>query len=127
MSDGSPLSELMASNDPMATPLMSVGPPPAMPTGPATDPHIGQPIAPMMQPPVGDSPPSQKRSKQSGAGGDLRDAFIVALVCFISLMPTVQRILASQLSMMEDKTSAAVVTSCIAGIGFYVLKEYMSK
>lgn len=121
----SELNELMASNDPMATPVMPIGPPPAAPTGPSTDNVQQPPIAPMMQPPLTvntqNAPPPKKKSPLQSA--EMKDAFLVALVCFVVLMPGVQRTLFTQLSFMEDKTNAALVTSALVGIGFFFARD----
>lgn len=120
------LNELMASNDPMATPVMPVGPPPAMPTHPSSDSVAQQPIAPMMQPPVHQTqPPAQQKKKSLMQNSELKEAFLVALLCFIVLMPGVQRTLITQLSFMEDKTNAALVTSSLVGISFFFIREHL--
>ena len=118
----SPISELMASGRRLPSCPWDHLPPCHRA---ASDPAISAPVAPMMQPPVDMQPPAKKA--RGSSGGDFRDAFMVALVCFVALMPTVQRILTAQFAMMEDKTSAALITAGLAGAGYYFLKEYLSK
>ena len=98
------LQELMASNDPMATPIMSVGPPPAMPTHPSNDGVQQQPIFRLCnrQSPLRN--PNAKKKKSFMNSPELKDAFLVALIVFLVLMPSVQTTLLSHMHALEDKT-----------------------
>ena len=121
------LSELMASNDPMATPVMSVGPPPAMPTHPSNDGMQQQPIAPLMQPPVPmTDAPKKKPNYNPMQSPEAKDAFLVTLISFIVLMPTVQRSILTQFPVLEDRTYLGLATAVLTGFAFYYAREHLS-
>lgn len=121
----SELQELMASNDPMATPIMSVGPPPAMPTHPSNDGMQQQPVSPLMQPPI--TTADTKKKVQFINSPEVKDAFLVALVVFLVLMPSVQTALINQFSLLEDKTMLGLASSSLAGAGFFFAKQYLDQ
>ena len=121
------LQELMASNDPMATPIMSVGPPPAMPTHPGNDSIQQQPIAPLMQSqiPMVNSEKPKKKSPLSTP--EAKDAFLVALLVFLVLMPGVQAALLNQIPMLEDKTMMGLASALLAGVGYFFAKQHLEQ
>lgn len=121
------LQELMASNDPMATPIMSVGPPPAMPTHPSNDGIQQQPISPLMQPPVPLGNPNSKKKKSFMNSPELKDAFLVALIVFLVLMPSVQTTLLSHMPALEDKTLAGLASAVLAAVGYYFGKQHLDQ
>jgi hypothetical protein len=120
------LQELMASNDPMATPIMSVGPPPAMPTHLGND-GIQQPISPLMQPSVPLANPSSKKKKSFMSNPELKDAFLVALIVFLILMPSVQTTLHSHMPALEDKTLSGLASAVLAAATFYFGKQHLDR
>ena len=96
----SDIAELMASNDPMATPVMSLGPAPPSPMNTSLPPGVSNtstmhekqieqmsPMAAML--------PDSAKSKPSKTklNADQKTAIVVAICTFIVFLPNVQQLL----------------------------------
>ena len=130
------LTDMMAAGDPMLTPASQdqgapIGPPPPMNTTPEQQPPANhqqmqqmmmqQPLLP--QTAVTGSPPKKKTKTE--LPDDVKDAFVVSMVAFLVLVPNVQSLIASKLSIMENPTAATLVNAVLIAVAFYFLKEHV--
>lgn len=129
----SDIAELMASNDPMATPVMSLGPapPPPMNTSPEVnntatmhDKQIEQ-MSPLMDvlPDSSKSKPSKTRLKP-----DQKTAIVVAICTFLVLLPNVQQLLTQQLPVLTSNNTLHLVTnSILVAFVFMYMKDHIGE
>lgn len=125
----SDIADLMASNDPMATPVMSLGPAP--PTN--TTPQTGQPdVTSVMHEkqieqisPLSQVLPDKKVTK-SKLTPEQRVSIVVAICAFIVLMPNVQQLLTQQLPVLSSNATLLVISNSalIAGL-FFVMRDHI--
>lgn len=130
----SDIAELMASNDPMATPVMSLGPAPPQNTSPP--PGVGNTAAMHEKQIAQMSPLSQvlpdeakaPRGKGSRLSPEQKAAVIVGICTFIVLLPNVQQLLTSQLPVLTSNGTLHVVTnSVLVAFLFFYMKEHISE
>ena len=135
----SDITELMASNDPMATPVMSLGPsPPQVSPGDAMDrreqnpPPFPQSMTHMM--PV--EPPSNNNATlPPGRRGNLnltreqQDCVVVVVCAFVVLLPNVQALLTQQLPVLKSNETLFVLVNSvlIALLYFFVRDSFVKK
>ena len=130
MSEISDISDLMASNDPMATPVMSLGPPPPQ----NTSPHIqGENVAQMHEQHVAmahqaDEEPvaKPKPTNKSKLTVEQRVAIVVGCCAFIILLPNVQQVINQRLPVLTSNSTLQVLAnSAFIGLLFFVLREHI--
>lgn len=133
------LTDLMAAGDPMLTPASQdmgapMGPPPPMNTTREQPPDHQQLQQMMQQQPVSQllptdpaAPvaPTRKRAVGSELPDDVKDAFVVAMVAFLVLVPNIQSILKDKLAFTQNATMATLVNSLLIAAAFYFLKEHV--
>tara|TARA_Y100000741_G_scaffold361994_1_gene346958 strand:+ start:573 stop:965 length:393 start_codon:yes stop_codon:yes gene_type:complete len=125
----SDIADLMASNDPMVTPVMSLGPAP--PTN--TSPQLGQPDTTSIMhekqieqmSPLSQVLPDRKVTK-SKLTTEQRVSIVVAICAFIVLLPNVQQLLTQQLPVLSSNSTLLVVSNSalIAGL-FFVMRDHI--
>ena len=135
----SEISDLMASNDPMATSVMSIGPSPPVNT---TPPSRGEAPAQIHEGQVQaytSAPPSRRAGGAGGAGGqgtprrkmqklnaEQREAFVATCCAFIVLLPNIQQMLLQQVPVLgTNSTLLTLVNASLVGILFFVLREHI--
>ena len=128
------LTSLMESGDPMLSAVQNepsplgaaapLGPPPPMNTQPISPPSHQQ-LQAMMQPSVPTPRPRPNAATDTSMTPDLKDAFVVALVAFVVLLPNVQALLSARLGFMSHKTTATLVNAALMAVAFYFLKEHI--
>lgn len=127
----SEISELMASNDPMATPVVSLGPPP---------PQIHPESSPQEQASVlrekytEQLPPVQNTSQQKSAKStskltaDQKLTVIVGICTFIVLLPNVQQLLTTQLPILtSNSTLHVVMNSVLVSLVFATMRDHFGE
>lgn len=121
------ISELMAAGDPMLSPVapeQEMGPPPPMNTSPTQNVPQHHQLQEMMN--SNDvKPPKPMKRASDALNADVKDAIVVAFVAFAVLLPNVQSLLASKLSMMQTQTSATLFNAIIIALAFYFMKEHV--
>lgn len=121
----SSISELMAAGDPMLSPVgteQEMGPPPPMNTTPMNAPPQHQQMQDLM---AARPPPVKKKKTVTAVTPDMKDAVVVALVAFAILLPNVQTMLSSKISMMKTPTTATLLNAILIAVAFYMLKEHV--
>lgn len=128
----SEISDLMASNDPMATPVMNLGAPPPPPVntmpGP-TDPSLYDRSVEMQVPGLSGTPP-QTEARQAQTKSKLTTeqklTVVVAICAFIVLIPNVQQLLNQQLPVLSSNATLQVLVNAafIAAL-YHVMKDQM--
>lgn len=116
----SDIADLMASNDPMATPVMSLGPSPPPPINTSPPPGVNN-TSEMHEKqleqmsPLSSMLPNAMKSKtnKSRLSSDQRSALIVGICAFIVLLPNVQQLLVQQLPVLTSNHTLHVITNSI--------------
>ena len=131
----SDIAELMASNDPMATPVMSLGPAPPSPIN--TSPPTGvNNVATMhekqieqMSPLSGIIPDTAKpKSSKTKLTPDQKTAVVVAICTFIVLLPNVQQLITHQLPVLATNSTLHLVTnSTLVAFVFMYMKDHIGQ
>lgn len=127
----SDIADLMASNDPMATPVMSLGPAPPTNTSPQLG-HTERDTTSIMHEkqieqmsPLSQVLPDRKVTK-SKLTTEQRVSIVVAICAFIVLLPNVQQLLTQQLPVLSSNSTLLVVSNSalIAGL-FFVMRDHI--
>ena len=126
----SDIAELMASNDPMATPVMSLGPAPPPPMNTSPPPGVNNTAImqekqlEQMSTVIPDyNKPKQQKSKLSA---DQKTAIVVGICTFVVLLPNVQQLLAQQLPVLTTNSTLHVVTnSVLVAFIFMYMKDHI--
>lgn len=128
----SDIAELMASNDPMATPVMSLGPAPPPPVN--TSPHLGGNNTPTMHEKQLEQmssifPDSAKpKSSKTKLTPDQKTAVVVAICTFIVLLPNIQQLLTQQLPVLTTNSTLHLVTnSILVAFVFMYMKDHIGE
>jgi hypothetical protein len=127
----SDIAELMASNDPMATPVMSLGPAPPPPMNTSPPPGVNNTASmhekqiEQMSPLSGILPDSTKsKSPKTKLTPDQKTAIIVAICTFIVFLPNVQQLLTSQLPVLSTNNTFLLLTnSTLVALVFMYMKD----
>ena len=132
----SDIAELMASNDPMATPVMSLGPaPPPLPMNTSPPPGVNntstmheQQIE-QMSPLSGVYPDTAKpKSSKTKLAPDQKTAVVVAICTFLVLLPNVQQLLTQQLPVLTTNSTLHLVTnSTLVALVFMYMKDHIGE
>ena len=131
----SDIAELMASNDPMATPTMSLGPAPPPPMNTSPLPGVNN-VATMhekqieqMSPLSGIIPDTTKpKSFKTKLTLDQKTAVIVAICTFLVLLPNVQHLLTQQLPVLATNSTLHLVTnSTLVAFVFMYMKDHIGE
>jgi len=131
MSEISEISDLMASNDPMGTPVMALGPPPPVNTTPQIQ---GENTSQLHEQQIAmthqniEEPIVHKKSRNSHSKLTLeqRIAIVVSCCVFIILIPNVQQLLVNQFPVIvSNATLHVTVNAILVGLLFYFLKDQM--
>ena len=129
----SEIADLMASNDPMATPVMSLGPSPPPPVNTSQDgasntAALHEKQIEQMSPLANLIPEQKKGMSKSKLGVDQKLSIIVSICAFIILIPNVQQLLVSQLPVLTTNTTLHVVAnSALIGLLFMYMKDHISE
>lgn len=129
----SEISELMASNDPMATSVMSIGPAPPVNTTPSMSEataqiHEKQVEAFTTNNPLSSGNVSRETTKRKmhKLNVEQREALIVACCAFIVLLPNIQQMILQQLPVLgTNSTLYTLVNSVLIGLIYFGLKEHI--
>ena len=130
----SEIADLMASNDPMATPVMSLGPSPPPPLNTSQDGTSNSNTAALhekqieqMSPLANLIPDQKKGGSKSHLSVDQKLSIVVSICAFIIMIPNVQQLLVSQLPVLTTNTTLhVVVNSALIGILFLYMKDHIS-
>tara|TARA_B100000676_G_C17867251_1_gene726608 strand:+ start:518 stop:910 length:393 start_codon:yes stop_codon:yes gene_type:complete len=126
----SDIADLMASNDPMATPVMSIGPAPPESSPPArNDTSAMQERQLEQMSPLANMIPEQKKATvpKSKLGNDQRLSIVAGLCAFIVLLPNIQQLLTTQLPVLTTNATLHVaVNSFLVGLLFLYMKDHIS-
>ena len=140
----SEISDLMASNDPMATSVMAIGPSPPVNTTPSMGEATAQIHESQVQAYTSD-PPSRRAGGAGGMGGmggmggqgtprrkmqklntEQREAFVATCCAFIVLLPNIQQMLLQQVPILgTNSTLLTLVNASLVGILFFGLREHI--
>ena len=131
----SDIAELMASNDPMATPVMSLGPSPPPPVNTSPPPGVNNTATmhekqmEQMSPLAGMLPDSSKsKSQKSKLSSEHKTAVVVGICTFIILLPNVQQLLVQQLPVLTTNSTMHVVTnSILVAFVFLYMKDHIGE
>lgn len=130
----SEISELMASNDPMATSVMSIGPSPPVNTTPSMSEATAQIHEKHVEAFTTNNPLSAgnvskdtaTRRKLHRLNSEQREAFVVACCAFIVLLPNIQQMILQQLPVLgTNSTLLTLVNAALVGLVYFGLKEYI--
>lgn len=130
----SEISELMASNDPMATSVMAMGPSPPVNTTPSMSEatsqiHENQVEAfktnnSLSSGNVSREIPTKRKLQKLNA--EQREAFVVACCAFIVLLPNIQQMLVQQLPVLGTNSTLFTLVNCsLIGLIYFGLKEHI--
>ena len=123
----SEMNELLASNDPMGTPIAAIGPPPPLNTTPQG--ASGQNVAIMHDRTVEQqlAPPVKPQKKpQSGITQAQREAFAIACCAFIVLIPNVQQLMHANLPVLaSNATLLTLVNAVLIAVLYFLLKDHV--
>jgi hypothetical protein len=122
------MNELLASNDPMGTPIAAIGPPPPINTTPQGG--SNQNVAVMHERTVEQqlAPPTtpQKKPPQSGITQAQREAFAIACCAFIVLLPNVQQLMHANLPVLASNTTLlTLVNAVLVAVLYFLLKDHV--
>ena len=131
----SDIAELMASNDPMATPVMSLGPAPPPPMNTSPPPGINNTATmhekqiEQMSPLSGIIPDTAKpKSSKTKLSQDQKTAIVVAICSFLVLLPNVQQLLTHQLPVLTTNNTLLLVTnSILIAFVFMYMKDHVGE
>jgi hypothetical protein len=131
----SDIAELMASNDPMATPVMSLGPAPPPPMNTSPPPGVNNTATmhekqiEQMSPLSGMLPDSAKsKGSKTKLNPDQKTAIIVAICTFIVLLPNVQQLLTQQLPVLTTNSTLHLITnSVLVAVVFMYMKDHIGE
>lgn len=131
----SDIQELMASNDPMATPVMSIGPAPPPPMNTSPSPGVNNTATmhekqmEQMSPLMGMLPDSSKsKSSKTRLNPEQKTATVVAICTFIVLLPNVQQLLTQQLPVLTSNNTLHLVTnSTLVAFIFMYMKDHIGE
>ena len=131
----SDIAELMASNDPMATPVMSLGPAPPLPMNTSPPPGVNNTASmhekqiEQMSPLSGILPDSAKsKSSKTKLSSDQKTAIVVAVCTFIVLLPNVQQLITQQLPVLTTNSTLHLITnSALVAIVFMYMKDHIGE
>jgi ABC-type bacteriocin/lantibiotic exporter with double-glycine peptidase domain len=125
----SEIADLMASNDPMVTPVMSLGPAPPLNTSPES--AAGSNTAIMHEKqleqlsPLANVIPKVSMSK-SKLTMEQRVTLIVAICAFVVLLPNVQQMVLNQLPVLTSNATLHVLAnSVLIAVLFYTMKDHV--
>jgi hypothetical protein len=130
----SEISELMASNDPMATSVMSVGPAPPVNTTPSISEATAQIHEKQVEAFTTNNPLSAgnvskdtvTKRKLHKLNSEQREAFVVACCAFIVLLPNIQQMILQQLPVLgTNSTLLTLVNAALVGVAYFGLKEHI--
>lgn len=124
------MNDLLASNDPMGTPIAAIGPPPPMNTTPQ---GAGQQNSAMLhertleqQLPSTPIQSPKKSRASSGLSRLHREAFTIACCAFIVLIPNLQQIMLGNLPMLAgNATLLTVVNAVLIAAAYLLLKDHL--
>lgn len=128
------IEELMASNDPMATPVMSLGPSPPNstnmfpPQGMSNNSNTSELHEKQLEQMSNVIPDVSKDKKQkSKLTQDQKTALVVGICSFIVLLPNVQDIILQQLPVMTtNKTLHVLINSVLISFVFLYMKDHFN-
>tara|TARA_Y100000389_G_C17378070_1_gene472759 strand:- start:665 stop:1069 length:405 start_codon:yes stop_codon:yes gene_type:complete len=131
----SDIAELMASNDPMATPVMSLGPAPPPPMNTSPPPGVNNTATmhdkqiEQMSPLMGVLPDSSKsKPSKTRLKPDQKTAIVVAICTFLVLLPNVQQLLTQQLPVLTTNNTLHLVTnSILVAFVFMYMKDHIGE
>lgn len=131
----SDISELMASNDPMATPVMSLGPAPPPPMNTSPPPGVNNTAAMHdkqieQMSPLSSMLPDSTKSKnlKSKLNPEQKTAVVVGICTFIVFLPNVQQLLTQQLPVLTTNSTLLVVTnSVLVAFVFLYMKDHIGE
>lgn len=127
----SDIAELMASNDPMATPVMSLGPAPPPPMNTSPPPGVNNTATmhekqiEQMSPLSSIMPDSAKsKSSKTKLTPDQKTAVVVAVCTFLVLLPNIQQLLTQQLPVLTTNSTLHLITnSVLVAFVFMYMKD----
>ena len=132
----SDIAELMASNDPMATPVMTLGPaPPPPPMNTSPPPGVNN-IATIHEKQIEQMSPlsniipdsSKSKSSRTKLSADQKTAVVVAICTFLVLLPNVQQLLTHQLPVLTTNSTLHLVTnSTLVAFVFMYMKDHIGE
>uniref|UniRef100_A0A6C0IXT0 Uncharacterized protein n=1 Tax=viral metagenome TaxID=1070528 RepID=A0A6C0IXT0_9ZZZZ len=131
----SDIAELMASNDAMATPVMSLGPAPPPPMNTSPPPGVNN-TATMynkqieeMSPLSGIIPETAKsKSSKTKLTADQKTAVVVAICTFLVFLPNIQKVLTQQLPVLATNSTLHLVTnSTLVAFVFMYMKDHIGQ
>lgn len=131
----SDIAELMASNDPMATPVMSLGPAPPPPMNTSPPPGVNNTATmhdkqiEQMSPYANMLPDSIKsKNQKTKLNPDQKMAIVVGICTFIVFLPNVQQLLTQQLPVLTTNSTLQVVTnSVLVAFVFMYMKDHIGE
>jgi hypothetical protein len=131
----SDIAELMASNDPMATPVMSLGPAPPPPMNTSPPPGVNNTATmhekqiEQMSPLSGMLPDSAKsKNSKTKLNPDQKTAIIVSICTFIVLLPNVQQLLTQQLPVLTTNSTLHLITnSVLVAVVFMYMRDHIGE
>ena len=121
----------MASNDPMATSVMSIGPSPPVNTTPSMSEataqiHEKQVEAFTTNNPLSAGNVTATKRKLHKLNSEQREAFVVACCAFIVLLPNIQQMILQQLPVLgTNSTLLTLVNAALVGLVYFGLKEHI--
>jgi len=124
----------MASNDPMATSVMSIGPSPPMNTTPSMSEATAQIHENQVESFTTNNPLSAGNISKEAAtkrklyklNSEQREAFVVACCAFVVLLPNIQQMMHQQLPVLgTNNTLLTLVNAAIIGLAYFGLKEHI--
>ena len=123
----SDIADLMASNDPMATPVMSIGPaPPVNTTPPQVMDTMHEKQVEQMSPLSAMLPDKNATKNRSKLTPDQKIAIITGICTFIVFLPNMQQLLTQHLPILTTNTTLhLLVNSVLVAILFCYMKDHM--
>ena len=123
----------MASNDPMATSVMAIGPSPPVNTTPSMSDATAQIHEKQVEAFTTNNPLSTgqisretKKLNLQKLNKEQREAFVVVCCAFVVLLPNIQQIIVQQLPVLgTNSTLFTLVNSVLIGVIYFGLKEHI--